>query len=186
MGFFSEYLRVCIDSLFLCEDIFSGIKGMGLGRAFALVVFVGFIAGVAGAVGQSVRYYNEPSFEEIEKIWREPIKQQQHNAPWFSYMPREARKTWDNIYDNVWTVARFVWSLLVPSPARAFVGIFLGLFAKVLIWLLAGVILFVWSYIIIAKGVKNVHGLSRGRTVLALLLPFLLLFVIIFLVGVGT
>lgn len=218
---------MCIDILFLKEDHYEELKGMSLKQGLVLILLVSLIVGVAGFIGQTIKYANEPTFQEIENIWKEPMRKQQKDAPWYGAMPGEARREWDKWYDMGWEIAGGIFSFLNPSPAQAFIGIFTGVLGKILVWIFAGLILFacarilggmgslsqtlaavsfgitphlleavrvlpyvvtggifVWSCVIIAKGLRSVHGLSKGKSLLALILPALVILVLGFIIGV--
>lgn len=127
-------------TLFLDDAVFSEIKESKdkVKTVFFLIVLVTLVAGAFSFVGKVGMYYTSPTFEDIEGIWKEPMREMQKGAPWFEEVPAEGRANWDDMYDFFWGVAGSLVTMFTPTPVSAFVGIFTGLFFRILFWIILG------------------------------------------------
>ena len=129
-------------TLFLDDKVFQEIKESEdrVKKVFVLICVVTLVAGIFSLVGTVGMYYTSPTFEDIEEIWKEPMRDMQKDAPWYDEMPEEARAGWDGMYDFGWQIAGSIFTMFAPTPISAAVGIITGLFLRLLSWvILAGI-----------------------------------------------
>ncbi|MFQ6088356.1 MAG: Yip1 family protein [Candidatus Methanofastidiosia archaeon] len=137
-----ENLRVCRRALFLDDSIFEEMKidESPVKKGLIFILVIGLTVGIANFIGNSIEYSLEPTFEEVESIWKEPLREQQKNAPWYRELPPKVKAEWDFYYDRGWEIVKAIVSFINPNPMSAFFGIFAGLLWFLFSWIFYGVL----------------------------------------------
>ncbi|MFQ6087562.1 MAG: Yip1 family protein [Candidatus Methanofastidiosia archaeon] len=135
-----ENLRVCRRALFLDDSIFEEMKidESPVKKGLIFILVIGLTVGIANFIGNSIEYSLEPTFDEVEEIWKEPLREQQKNAPWYREFLEKEKVIWDSYYEKGWEIAKFIVSIISPNPVSAFLGIFWGLLWFLFAWVFYG------------------------------------------------
>lgn len=141
-------------ALFLDDNVFQKIKESEdrIQKVFLLIVVVTLVAGIFSFVGKVGMYYTSPTFDEIEDIWKEPMRTMQKGAPWYEEMPSTMKKSWDDMYDFGWSIAQTIFTVFTPNPVSAFLDMFITLIIRLLMWVIIGGIFHVCARVLSGTG----------------------------------
>lgn len=119
----------------LREDTYAGMRddAQRIKRALILIVIVGLIIGVTGAVGRLMEWAFAPPMDNVQNI----VQSHLMNMPWYLDMSRNPRvlSSFNQWYNIGWQITK----ALAPGPS-ALVGIITTPLSLLIVWLIYGVL----------------------------------------------
>ena len=128
-------LQMAFGALLLRKDAYAGMRdgAQRIKRALILVVIVGLLVGVTGAVGRLAEWAFAPPMDKMQEV----VLGHLMKMSWYPEMSRnpKALATFQQQYNLSWQIAR----VFAPSPS-ALVGIITTPLSLLIVWLIYGLL----------------------------------------------
>jgi len=128
-------LQMAFGALLLRKDAYAGMRddAQRIKRALILVVIVGLLVGVTGAVGRLAEWAFAPPMDKMQEV----VLGHLTKMSWYPEMSRnpKALATFQQQYNLSWQIAR----VFAPSPS-ALVGIITTPLSLLIVWLIYGLL----------------------------------------------